>query len=255
MGTTSKRREVPRATIHKQIIDAAAANPEASLEALAEGVAGASTDLVERVLDEYGDPSAEEEPPSEETDASEETPGQQQMSDDDPLPRPEELTDEQQAVLHAIERYPRATQAEIADHVGVSAATVNRRVNKIDGFDWEHRVEIARELLPTSSEPEPSTAVSDGGPGPESNGDASLNGASAEDTNGEAPVSTDTSRVAAMERRLDQLEARLEPDEMTGSGGPFEDPELAAKVVRACMASDTVTESEEVQVLERLLGG
>lgn len=47
----------PRAIIHKRIMDAAAARPNAALAELAGDVPGASTDLVERVLDEYGDPA------------------------------------------------------------------------------------------------------------------------------------------------------------------------------------------------------
>lgn len=43
--------------IHKRIIDAAAAKPDAALAEVADDVPGASTDLVERVLDEYGDPA------------------------------------------------------------------------------------------------------------------------------------------------------------------------------------------------------
>ncbi|MFC7138556.1 hypothetical protein ACFQMA_01745 [Halosimplex aquaticum] len=45
--------------IHRRILDVAASDPEASLAAIADEVSGASTDLVERVLDEYGDPGRE----------------------------------------------------------------------------------------------------------------------------------------------------------------------------------------------------
>lgn len=51
----------PRALIHKQILDVADTRPTASVEELAAEVSGATTNLVERVLEEYGDP-AEDDP-------------------------------------------------------------------------------------------------------------------------------------------------------------------------------------------------
>ena len=53
--------KVPRAVVHKKILDSAEANPNGSITELAETVIGASPDLVERVLDEYGDPATEQE--------------------------------------------------------------------------------------------------------------------------------------------------------------------------------------------------
>lgn len=58
-GGEERSRIVPRATIHKQILDAAASRPDASLEAIADEISGASIDLVEQVLEEYGDPAGE----------------------------------------------------------------------------------------------------------------------------------------------------------------------------------------------------
>lgn len=54
------RSTVPKAVVHKKILDAAAENPAASVEELTDEVAGASMALVERVLDEYGDPAADD---------------------------------------------------------------------------------------------------------------------------------------------------------------------------------------------------
>lgn len=45
----------PRALVHETILDVAASDPDASMEAIASEMIGASIDLVERVLDEYGD--------------------------------------------------------------------------------------------------------------------------------------------------------------------------------------------------------
>ncbi|PSQ29484.1 hypothetical protein BRD06_02825 [Halobacteriales archaeon QS_9_67_15] len=59
MSRADRSREKPRAMIHRRILDVAASDPEASLAAIADEVSGASTDLVDRVLDEYGCPAGE----------------------------------------------------------------------------------------------------------------------------------------------------------------------------------------------------
>ncbi|WP_436926444.1 winged helix-turn-helix transcriptional regulator [Halosimplex amylolyticum] len=53
--------------IHRRILDVAASDPDASLAAIADEVSGASADLVERVLDEYGDPGREANPDGQDT--------------------------------------------------------------------------------------------------------------------------------------------------------------------------------------------
>ncbi|WP_290819288.1 hypothetical protein [Halovivax sp.] len=53
--------KTPRAVVHKQILDAAASRPEASMEAIADEVSGANVGLVEQVLEEYGDPAVDAE--------------------------------------------------------------------------------------------------------------------------------------------------------------------------------------------------
>lgn len=50
----------PKSIRQKQILDIAAKNPSASLTEIAEEVPSASTDHVDRVLDQYGDPAADE---------------------------------------------------------------------------------------------------------------------------------------------------------------------------------------------------
>jgi hypothetical protein len=47
----------PRAIVHKNILDEARAEPEASIEELARRISAANTMVVQRVLDEYGDPA------------------------------------------------------------------------------------------------------------------------------------------------------------------------------------------------------
>jgi len=63
----SKTSSTPRAVIHKKILEAAGEMPDAPMTEVAGEVSGASTDLVERVLREYGDPAAVESDPEEPT--------------------------------------------------------------------------------------------------------------------------------------------------------------------------------------------
>ena len=57
MSRAGERSETPRAMIHQRILDVAKSNPSATLEEIADEISGASIDLVERVLEEYGDPA------------------------------------------------------------------------------------------------------------------------------------------------------------------------------------------------------
>ncbi|SDJ94719.1 Winged helix-turn-helix DNA-binding [Halovenus aranensis] len=60
---------------HKQVLDVAAENPDASMDELASMVPSATTELVERTLDEYGDPAAEnDQATADETGADESSP-------------------------------------------------------------------------------------------------------------------------------------------------------------------------------------
>jgi hypothetical protein len=47
----------PRAVVHRNILDVAEAEPDASIEGIAQRVSGATVPLVERVLENYGDPA------------------------------------------------------------------------------------------------------------------------------------------------------------------------------------------------------
>ena len=58
----------PRAVIHRRILDVAQARPDAPIETISEEVNGATFDLVERVLEEYGDPTDEHQEPMNESD-------------------------------------------------------------------------------------------------------------------------------------------------------------------------------------------
>ncbi|MCT9095301.1 helix-turn-helix domain-containing protein [Haloarchaeobius sp. HME9146] len=55
----------PKSIRHRQILDVAEENPDASIEELASLVPSATADLVEHVFEEYGDPAAEDDTPTE----------------------------------------------------------------------------------------------------------------------------------------------------------------------------------------------
>ena len=160
--------DAPRAIVHKRILDIARGNPESSLEELAAEVPAATPDLVDRVLAEYGDPAA---PATDDTpletqamsqngtnDATaEERDGNAKNGGEPSPPEATQLTQKQRETLAAVRDRPTASQAEIADDLGVTSATVSRRLNDVQGFDWTERAGFAeRHLGPTESDPVPS---------------------------------------------------------------------------------------------------
>lgn len=242
----------PRAMIHKRILDAAESDSNASLEALAGEIAGASPDLVERVLEEYGDPG---ETPVDATTAEDPS-----MTDSVPNPTAAELTEKQRETLRAIAAAPDATQSELADALGVSRATVNKRLNDIEGFDWADReafVELAVEEAGFTRSPKPAEASDvDGEPTAEADptptedstsptAEAAVDGGQLLDPDAEQAIEQLQERVARLEQRLGTS--------ADGSAEPaLEDTELLAKLLRAMMADDDITEDEEVAVLDAL---
>lgn len=277
----SKARQ-PRAVIHKRILDVARAHPNASIQKITEEVSGATFDLVERVLTEYGDPTDDYQEP---------------MTD-----HQDDLTDRQREILLTIERNPDATQRELASRLDITAPTVSRHLNKIDGWDWERRLEFAETVSgngdePPDSETEQSATESTGSPDDDSPESASAVGeestsaapeesaptapeesASAvdersESTVGEEPpetacavtsptedqsdavrASTDGSGVSrstldGIDQRITHLEQRIgESDAL------IEDPELVHKIVHVCMDSERISEEEELRIIETFLG-
>jgi transcriptional regulator with XRE-family HTH domain len=291
----------PRALIHKKILETAASMPEATMAEVAEEVSGASTDLVERVLDEYGDPaaSADSDPalatdgdqPTDtasstgvpestddgsDPDASEEqssvpsdapaTPderGAETASDETPVTDPDELTEKERAVLEVVAERPGATQQAVADVLGVSRATVSKRASGIEGFDWSERASFVERLFGTARASEPLVRGNTDAPTvPRSNL------ASTARADGDTPSPPDAGRPSAggertadredVLARLDRIEARLDDlasGEAAESSGGITDPELAHKVVHACMESEHVSEDEELDVVAAVLQG
>ncbi len=377
------------------------------MEAIADDVSGATVAIVEQVLEEYGDPGTadgddstgdtdgderEESFAADSTDAESVTAvsdeAESAMSEHDSRSdarlelslEPADVTEKQLETLEEIYDRPDATQAALADTLGVSSATISQRVNAIDGFSWSNRREFVEVLFDdgawfeetdgtvdetdrTDSEPE-SDLVADGTTteepatdGPETDGEVALErtesnaGSDTEsaesdgertavqtepggertavrtesggegtierteadgestierteadgentverdeadggdtvvraESDGErapkshadggvdarAPVRSTESdtgemclaasesvgelseRLEAVTQRLESLERRL-ADDAASSGGVLSDPELAHKVVHACLTADHISEEEELQLLKEL---
>ncbi|WP_440764718.1 winged helix-turn-helix transcriptional regulator [Natronorubrum sp. DTA7] len=176
-GDTGERStSVPRAVIHKKILDVAESRPTASMEAIADDVSGATVAIVDQVLEEYGDPGASEDSSDDssgdaETDErqTDRTPDSSATASDPPESdeaesamtehdsrsdtdlelslEPDDVTEKQRETLVEIYRRPDATQAALAETLGVSSATISQRVNAIDEFHWADRHEFVEALF------------------------------------------------------------------------------------------------------------
>nr|WP_233739813.1 winged helix-turn-helix domain-containing protein [Halovenus carboxidivorans] len=294
---------------HKQVLDTAADHPDASIDEIASKVPSATPELVERVLEEHGDPANDEETESETTPATKEDTTPQESSADSEdasggetaetdadeasnvkVPAQfdaETLTEKQRAVLELVAADPSATQREIGDRLGISAAAVSNRVNAVPGFDWNDRAAFVKHL-PEDALGFEGTATSD-----DTNATgttASGTDASADDTGEESgDTETDAQRddsnedpsiaelqtaVDELRRQIETLETQIEnveqqattataahsdvespTDATESSQSPFDDPELVQKVAHACLSDEAITEDEERQILRVLLCG
>lgn len=246
---TSGVRKVPRAVIHKKILDAAQSYPNASIEELATTVNGASKDLIERVLDEYGDPAESDQT----ADGHVENEGQSDMSNtktngntSDADTRqahetdrePVEVTEKQREALHAIRNHPDATQRDLAERFDVTQSTINNRLNSIEGFDWKHRQEFVESMFDDDTSPHQTTSSSKS-----MQDETTRRSVAIEDLTDQ--LEDLAAQVATLEQRIDE---RSPPDR-----SPFGDPDLASKIVRACMKDDTITEDEELKILKNVI--
>lgn len=200
---------LPKSMRHKRILDVAAENPDASLAELADGVPSATVDLVENILEEYGDPADTEPEPQPQESASPPTP-------DETPPDPDELSSSQRQTLQAIHENPEATQRELGDLLGVSPSTICTRVNAIPGFDWENRTTFTTTMFDTTNHDEAAMT--------------SQNGAQTAETD--------------LRDRIDTIEAQLNTENPEPSSA-FDDPEFAYKILRACIDAENITEEEE----------
>ncbi len=265
----------PRAIVHKRILDVAASRPDASFADIADEITAATPSLVERVLEEYGDPAETEnveamlengqpaehgESTTEETVPADGEEESDENRDEKPVVEtpPEdadELTAKQRKTADIVHRHPEASQAKIADTLGVTRATVSRRLNEIPGFEWQNRATFTETLFGPR---EATTADS---------GERDERQTEADDQQTEADTATTasgsaerpemTAALGAVEERLTALEATVQEAADTGEQPPAESvalpPELTHKVVHAAMESDQISEDEELQLLQALL--
>jgi len=318
----------PKSMRHKQILDVAAERPDATMDEIASEVPSATTDLVERVFEEYSDPARDgiDDPTAEvaqPTDGSgngsdesttDDSPGavngmdeeirsagerstERETTSDDrsgapteqddasgggsgessetgteagAYPPPEALSEKQLETLRMIADHPEAPQRELADQLGVTAATVSRRMNTIDWFEWRDREAFAEAVLPddetAGSSPDGGTDASDD---PSGNPSDAMSGSTAdwpalrtaaddESSGDDAPSDVATGEdLAALETSVDRLaervadlEAELDEDR---TGDTFENVELASKLIRACVDSPDISREEELRILKALL--
>lgn len=219
MSESKNQQTIPRAVIHKQILDAASDRPEATVNALASEISGASPDLVERVLEQYGDPADED---------AESVADEKSSSEANTYSDPAALSDKQRETIHAISEDPEATQRELGERLGVTSATINARLSNIDGFEWKSREEFVKQVL--GGEP-------DLPPG----GETSM---ALENSDESLAVQELDERVGALERQV---------AERGGSDVVFDDPQLVHKILRACFDSDKVSEEEELDIVQKFI--
>lgn len=235
---------LPRAVIHKKILDEAEAAPDASINAIANAVAGASVDLVERVLDEYGDPlepgqktdMTNQPQPKEAVSTTEGMNGQEKENQRQTgeLPDLDTLTDKQSETLRAICKHPEATQAEIAEMLNVTSATICNRVNNINGFDWNRRRELVDSLFFV--------------------GDVVSNGDRASEVEKYEPPRSQglIEMVETVRERVDALELHLE-EQLSSSHPSNLNSDLAAKMIRACIHSEYISDEEELEIMKAII--
>lgn len=228
----SKARSHPPAVIHRQILDVAENRPDASIEEIVEQVNGATMELVERVLDRYGDPGREEQASHEvQSTQEQDLENQSTMGTNNSSRELNELSDGQRETLRAIYEYPNATQRQLADELNVTGATINSRVNSIEGFDWAERQTFVENYF--SENP----TKTDGG--------AMSTSLQQNDGNG---TTEEYRAIDELWERVEQLEGKIE-DQTADRERIFDDPELVHKVVHACLASENITEDEELRIL------
>lgn len=223
MSNASKQSEVPRAIIHKQILDVASDRPDASLNAIAADVPGAATDLVERVLDEYGDPAEAQSDTHLDQESS-------QMAHSNNIPNPDELSAKERETLKVILENPQKSQREIAELLDVSAPTVSTRVNGIEGFQWADRQTFVKEVFEVESTRRATKSAS----------------MMTNDTEASVKLDQLSERIATLEQQVENHTGEMETS-------VFADAELLHKVIRACFDSESITEEEELRILEVVL--
>ena len=261
----------PQSLRQQQTLEIAAAHPDASIEEIAARVSGATPDHVEEILETFGDPGTERTGSATEDEASDEKPGDDAMTAAaNAYPTPEELSEKERETLRAIAEQPAATQREIADVLGISSATVNTRVNGIDGFDWDNREAFVTAVLESTADettPAATAADADGASAAPTtdggkhsispNGDTAT-AQTAEARTGEAETADERASAESLAEVMDRL-TTIEDELATLTAAESQttsvalDAELAHKVLHACLEAEYIAEDEELQILEAVI--
>lgn len=199
---------------HKRILRFAEDHPDASLQEIADEIPTATVELIDTVLEKYGDPGGGS------SDAP--TENSQNSADDSPA---SELTDTQRETLEAIADRPEATQQELAETLDVTAATICNRVNSIPGFEWENRKAIVESIQDMDTT----------------------------ETMTDEHSEQQQERIDLLADDIARIERRLENGAASESTSAFDDPDLVHKVVHACMQADAISEAEELEIIKQLL--
>lgn len=227
---------------HKRILDIAADNPNASLEAVAEEVPSATADLVKNVLEEYGDPAKDSGQPvdqgndQEMVTSKEVDEGANKPSGEMEEPNTDEehasielstLTEKQEKTLREIAERPEATQRELAERFGVTSATICNRVNSIEGFEWKNRQAITTKIFDSETKNGTETSIM-----------------TSNNAKNDESVKILHQRIATLEQQLEDINT------MKDSTPGLQDPNLAHKVLHACLRSEVITEEEELKLIK-----
>ena len=277
--------KVPRAVIHKKILDAAQAKPKASMKTIAGDVSGASVDLVERVFEEYGDPVSNGSPVTTSTAAPPAVPTES-PPETDPEPVPEEPDPPSDTELDVdVEAPPEQEMAPDAEPspepVAASDSEVTPDPEPTPPSVLTELTEKQRETLeaiyehPTATQAElgDRLSVSDATICQRVNSIDGFewtareefvttmyqNGKMESDTTEEVddterkPAPEHIERIAELADQIEALERRIDAANHASTDG-FGDPELVHKIVHACLQSEQISEEEELEILKSLLG-
>lgn len=287
-GHQTQDKSTPRAVVHKKILEAAESHPNASIEGLAKKVDGASGELVERVLNQYGDPAStdddlntttdtaesgedsgeDEHQPTEATDQDGEPPSTQldfdssetePQSDTDPTETPEtsllaetrdsrNLQDGSQILKNAREQ-PKRTPVLNPDQLSQKQLEVLRAIRENPHATQSELAEQLDVCRATISH--------------------RVNGIEGFDWSDRQEIvarmfeehelmeRNDSNK--RVENRIEDLSNRIVTLEQTlnqfseSNHHLFDDTELASKVIKACIESDRITEDEEEEIIAELL--
>jgi DNA-binding MarR family transcriptional regulator len=233
-----------RAVAYRNVLDVARERPDASLEAVADEVDDVSTPFVERVLEEFGDPTGggrrsegSDEPTAERSaGGASADPGRDLTAEGDESDRSPDVSDEhspgavdvtpeQRAVLRAVYERPTATRAEVAERVGASRATVSAWLDEVSGFDWASRRAFVETVF----------------------GDGAGRSPSARDP---AEGESERDRLAALEERVERLESRVtDRSAQTATG----DVETVRQRLHACLDADHISQDAELRIVRRVV--